>query len=205
MPDIEQPASAVQAEDALLVKRVQAGDMQAFDALVLKHQSRVVSLIGRFIRDWSECQDVAQDAFMRAYRALPGFRGDAQFSTWLYRIAVNTAKNHLAFHKRRVPLEGVDFSDAEQFESAYQLRDLDTPERQAIRSEMQLAVLNAIEALPAELRQAITLREVEGLSYDEIATRMACPVGTVRSRIFRARDAMDVALAPWAGNEIGAP
>lgn len=205
MPDIEQPASAVQAEDALLVKRVQAGDMQAFDALVLKHQSRVVSLIGRFIRDWSECQDVAQDAFMRAYRALPGFRGDAQFSTWLYRIAVNTAKNHLAFHKRRVPLEGVDFSDAEQFESAYQLRDLDTPERQAIRSEMQLAVLSAIEALPAELRQAITLREVEGLSYDEIATRMACPVGTVRSRIFRARDAMDVALAPWAGNEIGAP
>ena len=204
MPDLEQPASAVQADDALLVKRVQAGDMQAFDALVLKHQSRVVSLIGRFIRDWSECQDVAQDAFMRAFRALPGFRGDAQFSTWLYRIAVNTAKNHLAFHNRRVPLEGVEFSDAEQFESAYQLRDQDTPERRAIQSEMQQAVLSAIESLPAELREAITLREVEGLSYDEIALRMHCPVGTVRSRIFRARDAMNTALAPWAATGKGA-
>lgn len=204
MPDTEQPASAVQADDALLVKRVQAGDMQAFDALVLRHQSRVVSLIGRLIRDWSECQDVAQDAFMRAYRALPGFRGDAQFSTWLYRIAVNTAKNHLAFHNRRVPLEGIEFSDAEQFESAYQLRDLDTPERQAIQSEMQGAVLRAIESLPAELRDAITYREVEGLSYDEIATRMNCPVGTVRSRIFRAREAMDTALAPWASSVKGA-
>lgn len=204
MPDLEQPASAVQADDALLVKRVQAGDMQAFDALVLKHQSRVVSLIGRFIRDWSECQDVAQDAFMRAYRALPGFRGDAQFSTWLYRIAVNTAKNHLAFHHRRVPLEGIEFSDAEQFESAYQLRDVETPERLAIQSEMQRAVLKAIESLPPELREAITLREVEGLSYDDIAKRMHCPVGTVRSRIFRARDAMDVALAPWASAAKGA-
>ncbi|QYR52216.1 RNA polymerase sigma factor RpoE [Lysobacter soyae] len=204
MPDLEQPASAVQADDALLVKRVQAGDMQAFDALVLKHQSRVVSLIGRFIRDWSECQDVAQDAFMRAYRALPGFRGDAQFSTWLYRIAVNTAKNHLAFHHRRVPLEGIEFSDAEQFESAYQLRDVETPERLAIQSEMQRAVLKAIESLPPELREAITLREVEGLSYDDIAKRMNCPVGTVRSRIFRARDAMDAALAPWASAAKGA-
>jgi RNA polymerase sigma-70 factor (ECF subfamily) len=204
MPDLEQPASAVQADDALLVKRVQAGDMQAFDALVLKHQSRVVSLIGRFIRDWSECQDVAQDAFMRAYRALPGFRGDAQFSTWLYRIAVNTAKNHLAFHHRRVPLEGIEFSDAEQFESAYQLRDVETPERLAIQSEMQRAVLKAIESLPPELREAITLREVEGLSYDDIAKRMHCPVGTVRSRIFRARDAMDAALAPWASAAKGA-
>ena len=203
MPDTEQPASAVQADDALLVKRVQAGDMQAFDALVLKHQSRVVSLIGRFIRDWSECQDVAQDAFMRAYRALPGFRGDAQFSTWLYRIAVNTAKNHLAFHNRRVPLEGIEFSDAEQFESAFQLREVDTPERRAIQAEMQRAVLKAVDSLPPELREAITLREVEGISYDEIATRMGCPVGTVRSRIFRAREAMDTALAPWAGGEKG--
>ena len=190
--------------DAMLVQRTLAGEQRAYDLLVIKYQRRVERLIGRMVRDVDLVQDIAQETFIRAYRALGQFRGDAQFSTWLYRIAVNTAKNHLAFHHRRVPLEGIEFSDAEQFESAYQLRDVETPERLAIQSEMQRAVLKAIESLPPELREAITLREVEGLSYDDIAKRMHCPVGTVRSRIFRARDAMDAALAPWASAAKGA-
>lgn len=182
--------------DHELVKRVQRGDSTAFDVLVRKYQHRIVALIGRYIADWSECQDVAQDAFMRAYRALPNFRGDAQFYTWLHRIAVNTAKNHLVAQSRRPPGGDIDIDDAELFDSAVRLRDNDTPERELMRQQVEQAVLRVVEGLPEELREAISLREVDGLSYDEIASRMGCPIGTVRSRIFRARDAIDQELRP---------
>lgn len=182
--------------DQELVRRVQQGDSTAFDALVRKYQHRIVALIGRYIADWSECQDVAQDAFMRAYRALPNFRGDAQFYTWLHRVAVNTAKNHLVAQKRRPPGADIDVDDAEQFDSAIRLRDNDTPERELMRQQVEQRVLRVVEGLPAELREAISLREVDGLSYEEIAEKMGCPIGTVRSRIFRARDAIDQELRP---------
>ena len=182
--------------DSDLVRRVQAGDSAAFDLLVRKYQHRVAALIGRYIPDWSECQDVAQEAFLRAYRAIGNFRGDAQFYTWLHRIAVNTAKNHLVAHNRRPPTDDIDVSDAEQFESGLRLRDNDTPERELMRQQLEQTVLAAVEALPQDLRDAITLREVEGMSYEEIAERMGCPIGTVRSRIFRAREAIDARMRP---------
>ena len=182
--------------DLELVRRVQRGDSAAFDLLVRKYQHRVVALIGRYVHDWSEAQDVAQETFLRAYRALGNSRGDAQFSTWLHRIAVNTAKNHLVAHKRRPPGEDIDIDDAENFESALRLRDNDTPERELMRQEMEQTVMRAVEALPEELRTAITLREVEGMSYEDIAQQMQCPIGTVRSRIFRAREAIDAQLRP---------
>ena len=182
--------------DGDLVRRVQAGDGAAFDLLVRKYQHRIAALIGRYIPDWSECQDVAQEAFLRAYRAIGNFRGDAQFYTWLHRIAVNTAKNHLVAHNRRPPTDDIDVSDAEQFESGLRLRDNDTPERELMRQQMEQTVMRAVDGLPEELRTAITLREVEGLSYEEIAERMDCPIGTVRSRIFRAREAIDAELRP---------
>ncbi|MFC0677582.1 RNA polymerase sigma factor RpoE [Lysobacter korlensis] len=182
--------------DHELVRRVQRGDSTAFDALVRKYQHRITSLIGRYIPDWSECQDVAQETFIRAYRALGNFRGDAQFYTWLHRIAVNTAKNHLVSQNRRPPTDDIDASDAEQFDTGARLRVTDTPEHELLRQEIERTVMRAVEALPEELRTAITLREMDGLSYDEIAERMACPIGTVRSRIFRAREAIDVQLEP---------
>jgi RNA polymerase sigma-70 factor (ECF subfamily) len=182
--------------DHELVKRVQRGDSAAFDLLVRKYQHRIVALIGRYVADWSECQDVAQETFLRAYRALGNFRGDAQFYTWLHRIAVNTAKNHLVAHNRRPPTDDIDVGDAEQFESGLRLRDNDTPERELMRQQMEQTVMRAVEALPDELRTAITLREVDGLSYEEIAQKMDCPIGTVRSRIFRAREAIDLELRP---------
>ncbi|WP_456954682.1 RNA polymerase sigma factor RpoE [Lysobacter sp. HA35] len=182
--------------DRELVERVQRGDSSAFDVLVRKYQHRIVGLIGRYVHDWSECQDVAQEVFMRAYRALGNFRGDAQFSTWLHRIAVNTAKNHLVAQHRRPPTDDIDVMDAEQFDASLRLRDTDTPEHELLRQEIETTVMDAVNRLPAELREAITLREVEGLSYDEIAERMGCPIGTVRSRIFRAREAIDVQLKP---------
>ena len=182
--------------DQDLVRRVQQGDSTAFDALVRKYQHRIVGLIGRYISDWSECQDVAQDAFMRAYRALGNFRGDAQFYTWLHRIAVNTAKNHLVAHNRRPPTDDVDASDAEQYDTGSRLRDTDTPERELMRQELERTVMKAVDGLPEELRTAITLREVEGMSYEEIAQKMDCPIGTVRSRIFRAREAIDERMKP---------
>jgi RNA polymerase sigma-70 factor (ECF subfamily) len=182
--------------DIDLVRRVQAGDSAAFDLLVRKYQHRIAALIGRYVADWSECQDVAQEAFLRAYRAIGNFRGDAQFYTWLHRIAVNTAKNHLVAHNRRPPTDDIDVADAEQFESGLRLRDNDTPERELMRQQMEQTVMRAVEALPEELRTAITLREVEGLSYEEIAGRMDSPIGTVRSRIFRAREAIDAELRP---------
>lgn len=187
--------------DLELVRRVQRGDSAAFDLLVRKYQHRIVALIGRYIHDWSECQDVAQDTFLRAYRAIGNFRGDAQFYTWLHRIAVNTAKNHLVAHKRRPPTDDVDAGDAEQYDSGSRLRDTDTPERELMRQELERTVMKAVEALPEELRTAITLREVEGMSYEEIAQKMDCPIGTVRSRIFRAREAIDAELRPLVDTE----
>ena len=190
--------------DRDLVKRVQRGDSAAFDLLVRKYQHRIAALIGRYVADWSECQDVAQETFIRAYRAIGSFRGDAQFYTWLHRIAVNTAKNHLVSLGRRPPSADIDVTDAEQFDSGVRLRDTDTPEREMMRQQMEQTVLRAVEGLPEELRAAITLREVEGLSYEEIARRMDCPVGTVRSRIFRAREAIDQELKPLMDDETSA-
>ena len=192
-----------QQMDRELVQRVQDGDSAAFDLLVRKYQHRIVALIGRYVADWSECQDVAQEAFLRAYRAIGSFRGDAQFYTWLHRIAVNTAKNHLVAGNRRPPTGDIDVADAEQFDSGIRLRDNDTPERELMRQQMEQTVMRAVEALPEELRVAITLREVEGMSYEEIAEKMDCPIGTVRSRIFRARDAIDEQLRPLMDNEDG--
>ena len=187
--------------DEDLVRRVQRGDVAAFDLLVRKYQHRIAALIGRYVADWSEVQDVAQETFIRAYRAIGNFRGDAQFYTWLHRIAVNTAKNHLVAHRRRPPTDDIDVSDAEQFDSGIRLRDSDTPERELMRQQMEQTVMRAVEALPEELRVAITLREVDGLSYEDIATRMGCPIGTVRSRIFRAREAIDQELKPLMDND----
>ena len=192
-----------QQMDRELVQRVQDGDSAAFDLLVRKYQHRIVALIGRYVADWSECQDVAQEAFLRAYRAIGSFRGDAQFYTWLHRIAENTAKNHLVASNRRPPTGDIDVADAEQFDSGIRLRDNDTPERELMRQQMEQTVMRAVEALPEELRVAITLREVEGMSYEEIAEKMDCPIGTVRSRIFRARDAIDEQLRPLMDNEDG--
>ena len=196
VPAPAQDGQAAPELDLELVKRVQQGDSTAFDLLVRKYQHRVVALVGRYVHDWSEAQDVAQDSFLRAYRAIGSFRGDAQFYTWLHRIAVNTAKNHLVAHNRRPPGEDIDASDAEQYDAGARLRDTDTPERELMRQELERTVMKAVEALPEELRTAITLREVEGLSYDEIAEKMGCPIGTVRSRIFRAREAIDAELRP---------
>ena len=202
MTDVVSPADVAPQElDLELVRRVQRGDSTAFDLLVRKYQHRIVALIGRYIHDWSECQDVAQDTFVRAYRAIGNFRGDAQFYTWLHRIAVNTAKNHLVAHKRRPPTDDVDAADAEQYDSGSRLRDTDTPERELMRQELERTVMKAVNALPEELRTAITLREVEGLSYEEIAAKMNCPIGTVRSRIFRAREAIDVELRPLVDSD----
>jgi RNA polymerase sigma-70 factor (ECF subfamily) len=187
--------------DQELVRRVQRGDSAAFDLLVRKYQHRIAALIGRYVADWSECQDIAQDTFIRAYRAIGNFRGDAQFYTWLHRIAVNTAKNHLVASNRRPPTEDIDVGDAEQFDSGIRLRNTDTPERELARQQMEQTVMRAVEALPDELRVAITLREVEGLSYEDIAQRMDCPIGTVRSRILRAREAIDTELKPLMDTE----
>ena len=197
----EKPTSQDLELDQELVRRVQRGDSTAFDALVRKYQHRIIGLIGRYIPDWSECQDVAQETFLRAYRALGSFRGDAQFYTWLHRIAVNTAKNHLVAQNRRPPTDDIDAGDAEQFDTGIRLRDNDTPEHELLRQEIESTVMRVVDALPEELRAAISLREVDGLSYDEIANRMGCPIGTVRSRIFRAREAIDAELQPLLDND----
>lgn len=184
------------AVDLELVRRVQHGDQRAFDLLVQKYQHRIAHLIGRYVRDPSEVEDVAQEAFIKAYRGLANFRGESAFYTWLYRIAINTAKNYLVSAGRRVPEQGVDVADAERYDDGALLRDTDTPERELMTSEVQRTVYRTIESLPAELRDAVTLREMEGLSYEDIATAMGCPIGTVRSRIFRAREAIEQAIAP---------
>ena len=182
--------------DQELVERVQSGEKAAFDILVRKYEHKLANVISRYIHDPSEVLDVAQDAFIKAYRALPNFRGDSAFYTWLYRIAINTAKNHLVAASRRPPKDGVDAQEAEQFDAGSGLKEYATPERLALRSELAQAIQDAIEALPEELRVAIVLRELEGLSYEEIASAMECPIGTVRSRIFRARDAIDKQIRP---------
>jgi RNA polymerase sigma-70 factor (ECF subfamily) len=180
--------------DQYLVERVQDGDKQAFDILVKKYQHRIVVLVSRFLNDSADVQDVTQEAFIKAYRALPNFRGESAFYTWLYRIAVNTAKNHLVSQGRRPPSVDLDVNDAEQFDGTLALKEQATPERLLLKDEIQRTVTETIEGLSEDLRTAITLRELEGMSYEEIAEVMGCPVGTVRSRIFRARETIQVKL-----------
>lgn len=182
--------------DQALVERVQNGDKKAFDILVQKYQFKLTKLISRYVHDPSEVMDVAQEAFLKAYRALPSFRGESAFYTWLYRIGVNTAKNHLISQGRKPPNVDIDAEDAGYLEGGSELKDFATPERLLIRDEIEQTVQTAIERLPDDLRVAIVLRELEGLSYEEIAQRMDCPVGTVRSRIFRAREAINNRLKP---------
>jgi len=182
--------------DQALVEKVQRGDKRAFDVLVLKYQNKIIQLIYRYVHDPDEARDVAQDAFIKAYKAIGRFRGDSAFYTWLYRIAINTAKNHLVAGARRPPKSDIDAQDAEQYEGATGLKEYATPERLLLRDEIQESIARAIDDLPDDLRTAITLRELEGLSYEEIAQTMDCPIGTVRSRIFRARDAIDTRLRP---------
>ena len=182
--------------DQALVEQVQAGDKQAFDVLVLKYQNKIIQLVNRYVHDADEARDVAQEAFIKAYRAIGRFRGDSAFYTWLYRIAINTAKNYMVASGRRPPRSDIDAQDAEQYEGATGLKEYATPERLLIKDEIQEAIATAIDELPDDLRTAITLRELEGLSYEEIAQTMDCPIGTVRSRIFRARDAIDTRLKP---------
>jgi RNA polymerase sigma-70 factor (ECF subfamily) len=178
--------------DQQLVVRVQKGDKRAFDLLVLKYQYKVHAIVARFIRDSDEVKDVVQEAFIKAYRALPKFRGDSQFYTWLYRIAVNTAKNYLVARSRRPPSSDVDLDDAEYYSGSEQLKDFGTPENQLFRDQLEEVINRAINELPEDLRTAVTLREYEGLSYEDIASVMNCPLGTIRSRIFRGRESIDV-------------
>lgn len=183
--------------DKALIERVKKGDKAAFDLLVIKYQSRIINLVMRFVRNQADAMDVTQEAFIKAYRALPNFRGDSAFYTWLYRIAVNTAKNFLAVQaNRRMPEVDQDPAEMEQIDTGTALKELDTPENMLLTQEIQDTVVRAIENLPEDLRTAITLRELEGMSYEEIAESMDCPIGTVRSRIFRAREAIDKYLEP---------
>ena len=183
--------------DQQLVERVQRGDKAAFDLLVVKYQRKIFRLLSRLIRDTAEIEDVAQEAFVKAYRALPNFRGDSAFYTWLYRIAINTAKNYLVSQGRRAPTStAADVEDAETFDDGDHLRDLNTPDSMLVTKQVGDAVNRAIDQLPEDLRTAIVLRELEGLSYEEIAESMQCPIGTVRSRIFRAREAIALELRP---------
>jgi RNA polymerase sigma-70 factor (ECF subfamily) len=186
--------------DRQLVERAQRGDKHAFELLVIKYQRKLARLLSRFIRDASEVEDVTQEAFIKAYRALPSFRGDSAFYTWLYRIGINTAKNYLVAMGRRAPTAtGVDSEEAEGTEEGEQLRDLNTPENQMMSRQIAETVDQTLQELPEELRTAITLREIDGLSYEEIAQIMNCPIGTVRSRIFRAREAIAARLRPQLG------
>ncbi|MCC6202421.1 MAG: RNA polymerase sigma factor RpoE [Gammaproteobacteria bacterium] len=182
--------------DQTLVERVQQGDKRAFDLLVLKYQHRIIKLIMRYVRDPSEAMDVAQDAFIKAYRALPSFRGDSAFYTWMYRIAINTAKNHLVAAGRRPLTAELENADGEQLDLDLIGSDTANPENLLLTEQIKSNLLEVVEQLPEDLRTAITLREVEGLSYEEIAAAMDCPVGTVRSRIFRAREAIDRRIQP---------
>lgn len=184
------------ATDQELVRRVQAGDKKAFDALVLKYQHKIVNLVSRYVHDPATALDVTQEAFIKAYRGLENFRGDSAFYTWLYRIAINTAKNYLVAQNRRTPAQDLDAQEAEQYAGDSPLKEYGTPENQLLSEEIEATVFKAIEDLPDDLRTAITLREIEGMSYEEIAEAMGCPIGTVRSRIFRAREAIDRSLRP---------
>ena len=186
--------------DQQLVERAQRGDKKAFELLVIKYQRKLARLLSRFIRDAAEIEDVTQEAFIKAYRALPSFRGDSAFYTWLYRIGINTAKNYLVAMGRRAPTSTeFDSEEAETFEDGDQLRDVNTPEAELLSKEIAQTVNDTMQQLPEELRTAITLREIEGLSYEDIAAFMNCPIGTVRSRIFRAREAIAEKLRPLLG------
>lgn len=185
-----------QISDQQLVERVQQGDKNAFNLLVQKYQNKVMSLISRYVRNQADVADVAQEAFIKAYRALPNFRGESAFYTWLYRIAVNTAKNHLVAQGRRAPANDIDAEEAEYYDGSDALKEFASPERLMMSDEIQKVVFDTLDTLPEELKMAISLRELDGMSYEEIANVMDCPVGTVRSRIFRAREAIDKKLQP---------
>jgi RNA polymerase sigma-70 factor (ECF subfamily) len=187
--------------DAELVAQVKQGKMAAFELLVNRYQQRVANVISKFVKDRHEIQDVSQEVFIKVFRALPNFRGDSSFYTWIYRIAVNTSKNHLVARSRRIQNTQVEFEDAESFGSNEDFRNLDTPDAVYSRGELEQTMSKAIAQLPEDLKTAIVLREVDGMSYDEIALEMDCPIGTVRSRIFRARDAIDQALRPLLADE----
>jgi len=187
--------------DAELVKRVQRGDKRAFDILVVKYQSKILSIVSRFIKDNAEINDVAQDAFIKAYRALPNFRGESAFYTWLYRIAINTAKNYLTAKSRRPPSSDIDSQEAESYGMGVALQENASPEKLLMRDQLKRVIFETIDELPTDLKTAITLRELEGLSYEDIAESMDCPVGTVRSRIFRAREAIDERMKPLLSSQ----
>lgn len=182
--------------DQVLVERVQRGDKNAFNLLVTKYQHKVANLVSRYVKNHSDVPDIVQEAFIKAYRALPNFRGDSAFYTWLYRIAVNCAKNHMVASGRKPPGSDIEIEDAEIYDAGDALRENASPEKLLLTKEIKSVIFDTIEQLPEDLRTAINLRELEGLSYEEIATIMECPVGTVRSRIFRARDAVDKKIRP---------
>ncbi len=194
--EVERARMSEAQVDQLLVERVQKGDNHAFDLLINKYQHRIVGLVSRYVSDHAEALDVSQEAFIKAYRAIGKFRGDSAFYTWLYRIAINTAKNWLVAQKRRPPASDIDAADAEQYDMDSRLKDRSTPEHELMRDEIKRVVYDTIAQLPEDLRTAIMLREMEGMSYEDIATTMDCPIGTVRSRIFRAREAIDEKLRP---------
>lgn len=183
--------TAQKETDHQLVERVKRGDKHAYDLLVIKYQHKIVGLVSRYLRDQDEVMDVTQEAFIKAFRALPRFRGDSAFYTWLYRIAINTAKNHLVSKSRRPPDSDVDVDEGEFHDNTAVLKDIENPENALATDQLEAVVYKAIDDLPEELKVAVTLREFEGLSYEEIAEVMECPVGTVRSRIFRAREAIE--------------
>jgi len=183
-------------EDQRLLTLVKKGNKKAFDSLVIKYQQRVIQLVSRYVQNPSDAQDVSQDVFIKVYRAIPNFRGDSAFYTWIYRIAVNTAKNYLVSKARRAANKEVEPEVAEQFEINSLLKDPDSPEHLVLTEEIRQAIVKVLDNLPEELKQAITLRELEGLDYQQIAEKMDCPVGTVRSRIFRAREAIEKAIKP---------
>lgn len=187
------------SSDQALVERVQQGDKRAFDLLVIKYQYKVIGLIGRYVQDRSEALDVAQESFIKAYRSIGTFRGESAFYTWLYRIAVNTAKNYLVSRSRRPPESDVELDNEEVFNHYEPLADIDTPEARLNRDRLEKEIYVAVQRLPEELRSALTLREFDGLSYEDISLIMDCPVGTVRSRIFRAREAVEKHISPLTG------
>ena len=186
--------------DKEIIERVKNGDKKAYDLLVLKYQQRVINLISRFVKNYADALDISQETFIKAYKALPNFRGESAFYTWLYRIAVNTAKNHLTVQSRKITKSDYDVTEIEQIEGNMTLTEQTTPENLLFKDELQETVLNTIENLPEDLKSAIMLREIEGLSYEEIAAVMECPVGTVRSRIFRARETIDNKIKPLLKN-----
>lgn len=189
-----------QVTDQALVKQVQSGNKNAFNLLVVRHQNKVMNIVARYVKNSGDVADVTQEAFIKAYRALPNFRGESAFYTWLYRIAVNSAKNYLTSQSRKPPASDVDAQEADFYDGSDALKENASPEKTLLSQELQAKLFGAIDNLPDDLRAAITLREIEGLSYEEIASVMECPVGTVRSRIFRAREAIDKVIVPLIEN-----